>query len=260
VHILITNDDGVQSRGLLTLSQSLGGLADVTVFAPSHNWSAAGHNKTMHKPLRVDEVTLADGRAAFSSNGTPSDCVALATLGVVERAVDLVVSGINSGANLGQDITYSGTVAGAMEATIAGLPAVAVSLNCHDSEADFHPAAEAARVVVAIALELGLPRGVFLNVNVPPLQLEAIRSARLTRLGRRVYRDVLVRRLDPRGRPYYWIGGDPPSGEPDPDTDIWAVDAGFVSVTPVHMDMTAYTLLHGRETWETRLAEAFRAR
>ncbi|MGQ9554061.1 MAG: 5'/3'-nucleotidase SurE [Anaerolineae bacterium] len=256
MHILVTNDDGVQSPGILALSQALATLGKVTIFAPNHNWSAAGHNKTMHKPLRVDHVHLADGLLALTTNGTPSDCVAMAVLGLVEQPVDLVVSGINAGANLGQDITYSGTVAGAIEATIANLPAIAVSLDSYDADADFGPAAEVARLIAALVLERGLPLGVFLNVNVPRAPLGRLRGVRLTRLGRRVYRDELDRRSDPRGRPYYWIAGRLESCEQDDDTDIWAVENCFVSVTPVHMDMTAYTILHSHDDWATKLTEA----
>ncbi|NPV07413.1 MAG: 5'/3'-nucleotidase SurE [Anaerolineae bacterium] len=259
MHILVTNDDGVSSPGLVALGAALRRLGTVTVFAPDHNWSAAGHNKTMHKPLRVESVQLSDGSPALASNGTPSDCVAMAVLGVVGRPIDLVVSGINAGPNLGQDITYSGTVAGAMEATINGLPAIAVSLASYNSELDFGPAAEVAAAVAETAHVCGLPPDVFLNVNVPPGPEAARRDVRLTRLGRRVYRDVLLRREDPRGRPYYWIGGDPPTGEPEPDTDIWALEHGLVSITPIHMDMTAYPLLNKEGEWRRRLLAALSA-
>jgi len=255
VHILVTNDDGVESRGLLALKQALTALGTVTVFAPDHNWSAAGHNKTMHKPLRVNEVCLEDGSPALTSNGTPSDCVAMAVLGVVQERIDLVVSGINQGANLGQDITYSGTVAGAMEASLAGLPAIAVSLHSFDGEADFGPAAAVAASVATVAIEQGLPLKTFLNVNVPCRPLSQLRGVQMTRLGHRVYRDVLVKRYDPRGVPYYWIGGEAPEGETEPGTDIWAVSNGFVSITPIHMDMTAYRLLDEEDRWEARMAE-----
>ena len=258
MHILVTNDDGVLSPGILALSQALASVAHVTVLAPDHNWSAAGHNKTMHKPLRLEPVYLGDGIDAFASSGTPSDCVALAVLGVVETPVDVVVAGINVGANLGQDITYSGTVAGAMEACISGIPALAVSLVCYDERADFGPAAHVASAAAAIVGREGLPPGVFLNLNVPRLALSDIMGVRVTRLGKRLYRDALIRRLDPRGRPYYWIGGDPPGGEAGDGTDIWAVENGYVSVTPVQMDMTAHALLGGLERWAGQLAEGLR--
>lgn len=250
LHIMVTNDDGVESPGLVALAAALRSLGSVTVLAPERNWSAAGHNKTMHKPLRVEAVRLVDGTAALASSGTPSDCVALAVMGVVQRPIDLVVSGINVGANLGQDITYSGTVAGAMEATISGIPALAVSLNSFDPTADFGPAAQVATAVAASLPDAALAPGIFLNINVPALPAGELGDVRWTRLGRREYKDELVRREDPRGRPYYWLGGDPPSGESAPDTDIWAVEHGMVSITPITLDMTAYHYLDDVQPWQ----------
>ncbi len=237
--ILLTNDDGINAAGLEALRQALAPLGRTTVFAPDHNWSAAGHTKTMHKPLRVNRVQLADGTEAYSTTGAPSDCVALALLGILPQRPDLVVSGINQGPNLGHDVTYSGTVAGAMEAVIAGLPAVAVSLDSYESH-DFSLAAKVAARIVEQVLRRGLPAGVFLNVNVPCLPGGAEpKGIAITRMGRRVYRDVLIERQDPRGRPYYWIGGDTPGGHPDEGTDIGAVANGWVSVTPMRLDLTA---------------------
>jgi len=252
---MVTNDDGVDSPGLMALAAALRSVGSVTVLAPDHNWSAAGHNKTMHKPLRVASVRLADGTPALASSGTPSDCVALAVLGVVEAPIDLVVSGINVGANLGQDITYSGTVAGAIEATISGLPALAVSLNSYDPTADFGPAARVAAAITAALPGPGMAPGVLLNVNVPALPAGELAGTCWTKLGRRVYRDRLLRREDPLGRPYYWIGGDPPGGEPDPDTDIWAVEHGMVSITPIALDMTAHDCLEAVQPWQELLPE-----
>jgi 5'-nucleotidase len=166
----------------------------------------------------------------------------------LDEKPDLVVSGINQGANLGYDLTYSGTVAAAMEAVIAGLPAVAFSLDSYDHQ-DFELAARVGAQVVQQILDHGLPRGVFLNVNVPCLPAGQIAGFAVTRLGRRVYRDVLVERRDPRGQPYYWIGGEPPSGHLDEGTDIWAVANGYVSITPVHLDMTAHDLIPDLEQW-----------
>ncbi len=250
-HILLTNDDGVHAPGLLTLRQTLERVAEVTVLAPNHNWSAAGHTKTMHKPLRVSSVHLADGTPAWMTTGAPSDCVGLALLGLVPRRPDLVVSGINCGANLGHDLTYSGTVAAAMEAVIKGVPAIAVSLDAHSAgdTPDFSPAAYLAAWLAVRVLHHGLPADTFLNVNVPHLPPPEIRGLQVTRLGRRVYQDVLVVRQDPRGQPYYWVGGEPLSGEPDEGTDLWAVAHGYVSVTPVQMDMTAYSLMETIRGW-----------
>ena len=248
-YILITNDDGVESPGILALKQALQRLGEVVVFAPEHNWSAAGHTKTLHKPLRVDRYALADGDMAYASSGAPSDCVALALLGILDRRPSIVVSGINRGENVGHDITYSGTVAGAMEGVVFGLPAVSVSLASYDSD-DFGPAATHAAGVVAQVLEHGLPPNTFLNVNVPSKPLDQIGGVRLTRLGRRLYCDKLVTRQDPRGRPYYWIGGDVPSGDATiAGTDIWALAHDYVSVTPLRLDMTDEPLIKMLETW-----------
>ena len=248
--ILLTNDDGINAPGVEALRQALAPLGRLVVFAPDHNWSAAGHTKTMHKPLRVSRAPLPDGTEAYTTTGAPSDCVALALLGILPERPDLVVSGINQGPNLGHDVTYSGTVAGAMEAVIFGLPAVAVSLDSYESH-DFSLAAQAAARVVEQVLTRGLPAGVFLNVNAPCLPAGSeLKGTAITRMGRRVYRDVLIERQDPRGRPYYWIGGDPPGGHPDEGTDIWAVANGYVSVTPMRLDLTADEVLPELRTWE----------
>lgn len=248
-HILVTNDDGIRAPGLLALRNACAELGRVTVLAPSHNWSASGHVKTMHKPLRVDEVILADGTQALSTTGAPSDAVALALLGVVPDPIDLVVSGVNQGSNLGHDVTYSGTVTAAMEATIAGIPAVAVSLTARERE-DFSAAAHIGARVARQALERGLPEDVLLNVNVPPLAVEELAGIQITRLGLRIYRDELTRRLDPRGRPYYWIGGPEPTGVEEEGTDIWAIANDYVSVTPVQLDLTAHPLIDTLADWD----------
>ncbi len=252
-HILLTNDDGIEAPGLQALVEALRPLARLSILAPDHNWSAAGHTKTMHKPLRVARYPWAKLKGgdveAYTSSGAPSDCVALALLGLLADRPDVVVSGINQGANLGHDVTYSGTVAAAIEAAIFGLPAVAVSLDSHDSQ-EFGLAARATAAVVARVLEHGLPPYTILNVNVPPIGPGELAGVVVTRLGRRVYRDVLVERRDPRERPYYWIGGEPPSGHLDEGTDIWAVAQGYVSVTPIHLDMTAHELIPRLEAWK----------
>ncbi|HSB90962.1 MAG TPA: 5'/3'-nucleotidase SurE [Anaerolineales bacterium] len=242
MHILVTNDDGVSAPGLNALAHALERVGRVTVLAPDRNWSASGHVKTMHRPLRVWETTLADGFPALATDGAPSDCVALALLGMIDTPVDLVVSGINPHANLGHDVTYSGTVTAAMEAVIAGVSGLAVSLDSpedHEGPLDFGPAAEvAARLAAAVAAD-ALPKGVLLNINVPYGPIEAMRGISVTRQGLRVYRDELVRRDDPRGRPYYWIGGQAPTGVADEGTDVGALAAGFVSITPLQLDLTA---------------------
>ena len=238
-HILVTNDDGVNAPGLLAL-------------VPDRNWSGGGHVKTLDRALRVKEVRLADGTQAFAADGAPSDCVALATLGYFQQPVDLVVSGINAGANLGHDVTYSGTVTAAMEAVIAGVPGIAISLETldgHLGEIDYGPAARAATRVVFQVIENGLAHEILLNVNVPFLADEKIRGLVLTRQGLRVYHSRLDERVDPRNKPYYWIGGDAPTGVPERGTDVGALAEGFVSVTPLQLDLTAYRALTDLNTW-----------
>ncbi len=252
-HILVTNDDGITSPGLLALAHALIPLGTVSVLAPDHNWSASGHVKTLHKPLRVKHVHLADGTPALSSDGAPSDCVSLAMLGIIPEKIDLLVSGINAGINVGHDLTYSGTVTAAMEAVISGVPAVAVSLDLPEDQTelcDYTPAARMAERVARQVLAHGLPKDTLLNLNVPCLPYEEIRGVRITRQGLRVYRDELVRRLDPRGKPYYWIGGPPPTGVSEEGSDFWALSQGYASVTPVHLDLTAHEFMDALAKWK----------
>jgi 5'-nucleotidase len=250
--ILVTNDDGIRAPGLLALKKACAEIGDITVLAPDHNWSASGHVKTMHKPLRVNELTLADGTPALSTTGAPSDAVALALLGVVEDPIDLVVSGINRGPNLGHDVTYSGTVTAAMEATISGVSAIAVSLNSREYD-HYGTASRFAASLAREILDRGLPEGILLNVNVPPLPADQLAGVAVTRMGLRIYRDELIRRLDPRGRPYYWIGGPAPTGVEEEGTDIWAIANDYISVTPIQLDLTAHNLLQILRGWDLGL-------
>ncbi len=267
--ILVTNDDGIDAPALVPLKQALDTIAETLVFAPDRNWSASGHPKTMHKPLRADPLKLPDGSAGFVSTAPPPDCVALALLGVVERRPDMVVSGINHGANLGHDVFYSGTVAAAVEATIEGLPAIAFSrvrkdeddaealsrgayddkLETREQPVDYGPIAAFCARFTQKVIDHGLPANTFLNVNLPNVPWPDIKGVELTRLGHRVYQDKLVTRQDPRGRPYYWIGGLPPRGVADHGTDIWAMENGLISVTPINLDMTAHHILEDMKRW-----------
>jgi 5'-nucleotidase len=252
-NILVTNDDGVLAPGLLALVQEMRKLGHVTILAPDRNWSGGGHVKTLDRALRVREFHLEDGAQAFGSDGAPSDCVALALLGYFKKNFDLVVSGINVGANLGHDVTYSGTVTAAMEAVIAGVPGVAVSLDIpegHVGSIDFSPAARAAGIAVQNVIAHGLPAETLLNVNVPFLPPQEIKGFRVTRQGLRVYHSRLDERIDPRGRPYYWIGGDAPTGLPESGSDVGALSEGYVSVTPLQLDLTAYRAISDLNTWE----------
>lgn len=252
MHILVTNDDGVYAPGLIALAKAMEPLGKVSILAPDKNWSGAGHVKTLHRPLRVKEVTLPDGTPALASDGAPSDCVALALLGRVPEKIDLVVSGINPYGNLGHDVTYSGTVTAAMEAVIAGVPGFAFSMAADDTttEWDYGPAASYAHEIVNAAIANGLSGDLLLSVNVPCIPADQIKGVRITRLGLRVYRDRLDERRDPRGRPYYWIGGDYPTGVPDEGTDFGALAEGYVSVTPLQLDLTSYRTAQRLSTWE----------
>lgn len=252
-HILITNDDGVNAPGLLALVREMQPLGKVSIVAPDHNWSASGHVKTLHRPLRVKETLLDDGTPAFACDGAPSDCVALALLGLLPEKVDMVVSGINPNANIGHDVTYSGTVTAAMEAVIWGKVGLSVSLDSpenHIGTLDYSTAARVGRIVAENVIREGLDANTLLNINVPYLLYDQLKGFSITRQGLRIYRDELVRRLDPRGKPYYWIGGDLPTGVPEKDTDFGALKDGYVSITPLGLDLTARQSMDRLSQWK----------
>ncbi|MBI2159254.1 MAG: 5'/3'-nucleotidase SurE [Candidatus Rokubacteria bacterium] len=231
--LLLTNDDGVHASGLAALARAFDELGDVYVLAPEREQSACGHALTLHRPLRVDRV----GERRFAVNGTPSDCVNLGVLGFLPERPVLVVAGVNHGSNLGDDVTYSGTVSAAMEGTLLGVPSIAVSLV---SGTEFDRAAQVARLIAMRVLVTGLPRKTLLNVNVPAQPAGGIR---LTRLGHRVYSEKIVEQADPRGRTHYWIGAGEPEWEDLHGTDMGAIHDGDVSVTPLHLDLTNHRAL-----------------
>ena len=241
--ILVSNDDGVHAEGILALSEALSAIADVVVVAPDRNHSGASHSLTLENPLRVD--TMAHN-GFIAVKGTPTDCVHLAVNELLKPAPDLVVSGINHGANLGDDVIYSGTVAAATEGRHLGLPAIAVSLGGGQHCAS---AAHYARLLVQALMAQPLPADQILNVNVPDLPLEQIKGMRVTRLGCRHPAEAVIVEQDPRGRPIYWIG--PPGATQDAGegTDFAAIEAGYVSITPLQVDITAYRHLAGLQTW-----------
>jgi 5'-nucleotidase len=261
MHILVSNDDGVSAPGIAALAEAMLPFGKVTVVAPKDNQSATGHRKTMHKPLRIDAVPFpVKGVEAFATSDSPSDSVAVALLGFIKEPIDLVVSGINRGGNLGQDLTYSGTVSAAFEAVIWHTPAMAFSLVLAADDADYSAAAAVARQLVGLELYRRLPPLTLMNVNIPLLPLEQIKGFKMVRQGLREYNDALVTRIDPQGRPYYWIGGEAPSGDlTEEGTDLWATANGYVSITPIHLDMTNHTLLLDMNRWglnELRPGEA----
>lgn len=248
MHILVTNDDGIDAPGVHALASSVRELGKVTVLAPQRDWSASGHVKTLHRPLRVHNRVQADGTQALTTDGSPSDCVALAFLGLVEEKIDLVLSGINTGHNLGHDVTSSGTVAAAMEAAIWHAPGIAIS-TAYKPEVGYEPAAGIAVRIARHVLMHGLPSFTLLNVNVPPVPSEHIKGIKITQQGTRLYQDELVTRTDPRGQPYYWIGGKPPQGVEENGTDIGAIADNYVSVTPLHLDLTSYSMIKELHHW-----------
>jgi len=253
MHILVTNDDGVNAPGLLALANAMKTFGKVTVLAPDRNWSASGHVKTLERPLRVRETRLADDTPAYCTDGAPSDSVALALLGFITEKIDVVVSGINPNANIGHDVTYSGTVTAAMEAAIAGVNGVAVSVDRPDDyygPIDYTGAAQAAQVVVRRVIEKKLSPQIVLNVNVPYADFQNFKGFQVTRMGLRIYRDALVVRHDPRGRPYYWIGGETPIGKEEDGTDYGALKQGYVSITPIQLDLTAHQMVQPLQQWE----------
>ncbi|BCR05100.1 5'-nucleotidase SurE [Desulfuromonas versatilis] len=241
--ILVTNDDGILSPGIQVLAERLNDLGEVVVVAPDRERSAVGHSLTLHSPLRAEEVRP----GFFAIDGTPTDCVNLGIHGLLSVRPDLVVSGINRGGNLGDDITYSGTVAAAFEATLMGVPAFAVSLAGDSfSKADFLPAADFALSLGRLVQDRQLPPDTFLNVNVPPGRPAGVR---LTRQGKRVYGDVVVENIDPRGRKYYWIGGGDLGFKDIEGTDFSAIQDRCISVTPLHLDLTNYRSFSQLEGW-----------
>lgn len=250
-HILVSNDDGILAPGLLALARAMKPFGDVTIIAPEENQSANGHRKTLYKPLRATPVKLDPDIPAFSTDGAPADCVALGLLGFI-APVDLVVSGINRGPNLGQDVTYSGTVAATFEAAIFGKPAAAFSLNMRSMDAnDYDASARIAYTVIEKMLANPLPSMTILSVNIPALPYEQMKGLQVARQGRRIYHDKLVTRVDPSGRDYYWIAGAEPGGNTDEiGTDIKAIHDGYVSITPIQLDMTAYAMLETLNKWE----------
>ena len=251
--IIATNDDGIDAPGIQALAEAMRALGPVQVCAPATNQSASGHKITLFQDIAYSRCTVGDGIPALAVHGSPADCIALSLLGLVDERPDIVVSGINRGENMAQDLTYSGTVTAALEAAIHGLPAVAFSLAQADADHldDYRVAAKVALSIAKRALEQGLPPYTILNVNIPPVKrLDDLRGIRLTRQGLRIYRDRLVEAGEGLAR----VEGDPPTAKTDElGTDVWAVHRDYVSVTPVHLDMTAHRFMASLEAWDMRL-------
>jgi len=244
--IIVTNDDGVHAPGILALATAMRALGDVLVIAPSINQSSSGHKKTLYQDIPVSKTTLADGTPALSVGGSPADCIALAALGMVSWAPSIIVSGVNRGANMGQDITYSGTVTAALEAAINGVRAVAVSLDNRvaDNVEDYAEAVRVAAQVVNFALARPMPPLTILNLNIPAVA--RVKGLRLTRQGVRLYQDE----LEIKDTTYRIVGPAPAGNIEEEGTDLWAVHNGYASLTPIHLDLTAHRFLADLSAWD----------
>ena len=240
MRILVSNDDGIQARGIAALSEALLPLGEVIVVAPNRERSAASHSLTLEHPLRAALVPffIPGVKLAFAVNGTPSDCVKLALSSLVKPAPDIVVTGINRGANLAVDVFYSGTVAGAFEGVFQGIPSIAFSLASYEEQADLSGARFWMRRLVERLLQFPAVPNILFNINIPALPPEQIQGIKVTRQGKVRYGDSYDRRDDPHGRPYYWLKGEPEIIDKAPDTDIVAVQSGFISVTPIRAELT----------------------
>jgi 5'-nucleotidase len=244
--ILVTNDDGVFAPGLQALAAACRQLGRTVIIAPTQDNSAVSHSLTLHKPLRVRELE----ENIFTLDGTPTDCVTIGIGKILPERPVLVVSGINPGGNLGDDVSYSGTVSAAIEGTMHGIPSIAVSL-AGDRPFRFETAAEIAAAVGALVIQRGLPVDTLLNVNVPNISREKINGIRFTRQGRRTYANAIQETFDPWGRKHYWIGGGTPSWDEGTDTDSSVVDSGHISITPIHLDLTNYNALDSlKKKWQ----------
>ena len=248
--ILLSNDDGIDSQGIAVLEEAVEGLGEIYVVAPENERSAASHALTLHKPLRISERSPRH----FAVSGTPTDCVNLALFTILPRRPALLLSGINHGANMADDVTYSGTVSAAFEGSILGVPSMAFSLVLPDLPGEplaFATARHFVRILAMKMLSDGPPATIPFSVNIPSHPLDRVRGIRLTRLGKRIFdTGNIITKSDPRGRPYYWIGLSPTDYEPDPESDLHAVDHGYVSVTPLHLDLTHYPSLDRYRSWE----------
>ena len=249
MRLLCTNDDGILATGLEALVRAAEPLGEITVVAPDREQSATSHSLTLHHPVRPVQL----GQRRFQVDGTPTDCVMLAVEGLMSERPDFVLSGVNHGSNMGEDVLYSGTVAAAMEGLMLGIPSVAISFAGGDLRADPEPLLESVgplRHLLAHLTSLpALPRDTLLNVNLPPVPPDEIRGVRLTRLGRRVYSNSLTPMSDPWGRPIYWIGGGSASWTGESDSDFQAIRDGYISVTPLHLDLTHFDVLASAGAW-----------
>ncbi len=232
--ILLTNDDGVNSEGILTLRNHLLKKHDIFIISPERERTCVAHAITLHKPLRIKEIAA----GIYSTNGTPADCVYLGVKVVLKRPPHLIISGINKGPNMGQDVNYSGTVAAAKEGAFMRIPSLAVSLCARDNFR-FNDAVKIVERIIKNICDIGTPDNTFLNINIPNLPMKQVKGFMVTRLGKRIYNDAVVERLDPRGGRYYWIGGNGENYEHIRGSDFYAIEKGYISITPMDLDMSS---------------------
>jgi len=243
--LLLSNDDGINSQGLKTLEKTLQDIAQIWVVAPDRERNAIGRALTLHRPLRVNKIAA----RRFAVNGTPSDCVSLAINGLLPEKPDLVVSGINKGANLGDDVSYSGTISAAFEATVQGVPAFAISLAARNNF-KFQPSALFAKKIARVLLRHRLPLDTFLNINVPDTNGREVTTCAITRMGKSIYDNSVIEKVDPRGGKYYWIGGKEIKFQPVDESDFQAIADGVISITPLKTDHTNYAFIETLKKWK----------
>lgn len=248
-HILVCNDDGIDAPGIYALVQELKKIGTISVVAPDKQQSAVGHAITMNYPLRVKEFKKDGKFFGYAVQGTPADCVKLATRAILKHKPDLVVSGINHGSNTAISVIYSGTVSAATEGTVLGIPSIAVSLTTY-APPDFHYAAQLARKLSLVVLKKGLPSGTLLNVNVPPLKKKEIKGILVTRQGKAVWNDTFDHRRDPNNREYFWLTGGLENVDTDIEFDEAAIRNQYVSITPLHYDLTDYKMFESMKKWD----------
>ncbi len=246
--ILITNDDGIYAPGIFALWEAMDALGDVVVVAPDTEKSAVGHAITISDPIRIQEITRREGFKGYAVKGTPADCVKIAVQGILDSPPDIVISGINAGANVGNNIIYSGTVSAATEGTMLKIPSIAISLDAVRG-GNYEPAKTVAQRVVHQVLDRGLPEGVLLNVNVPNIPITDIQGIKITKQGNIFFKDWFEGREDPRGHQYYWMTGKIVDPDSDENCDGVALSQGYVSITPIHYQLTCESFLEPLEQW-----------
>jgi 5'-nucleotidase len=260
LRILLTNDDGINARGLHSLIKAISPIAELYVVAPDQERSGTGHCITVFDPLKVVTKDIPEVKNAWVVSGTPVDCVKLGLCRLIKDEIDLVVSGINHGPNLGTDVLYSGTVSAAAEGVILGYPAMAVSLNSYQEDMDFTLAAKLVKNVIKTIMRNGIEKQTLLNINIPAVPSHAIRGIRITKLGVRNYDNLFEERQDPRGNTYYWLGGGVVNDEQDEDSDVYAANKNYISITPIHLDLTDYRLIEKYQRTFKKYLEYFSRR